>query len=526
MSCISAKTTGFYQKKRIKIKFTDLWILGRTIMLIKKLRLNNTLVIRFAFLLFVIATSNTSYAKTTAQEKSNSWNESEYGSDRSSKSLETAFTSKAFSWLSGSPADNEKLSVGKNAQFFGFVALRRDSGRAANRGALGKAFYSIATSEQRKIINDAAQEEAPLIIQWWAVRSKILRILETHLYDGLPIDDAYFEKLAREFGDINGQVVLIEAKAFAALEDSLDENQRALLAAWRAAPEKAFHHPNLAKYDVEINGLSNNEAEKKTADLFAKSFSWITGSLADTEVIPLGQPAQFFGFVSIRHKSGHGAKRGKISKEFRAILTKDQQKVLKAAVKESAQVDGAFFAIRHKILNELLLLRNDPASFDLQQYQALNKTIGEIEADAALVQAKAYRSVRASMNQEQVDKMMALRSNYIVDPNQIETGSIIERGEKLAILCSGCHELKSGSASNKIAPTLNRVFNRNIAEVKSFEYSNALLSLNDQGLKWNEDNLDKYLKAPKAYAPGTRMEFQGLIRDEDRKALIEYLKRL
>ena len=307
---------------------------------------------------------------------------------------------------------------------------------------------------------------------------------------------------------------------------SLDENQRALLAAWRAAPEKAFHHPNLAKYDVEINGLSNNEAEKKTADLFAKSFSWITGSLADTVVIPLGQPAQFFGFVSIRHKSGHGAKRGKISKEFRAILTKDQQKVLKAAVKESAQVDGAFFAIRHKILNELLLLRNDPASFDLQQYQALNKTIGEIEADAALVQAKAYRSVRASMNQEQVDKMMALRSNYIVDPNQIETGSILERGEKLAILCSGCHELNSGSASNKIAPTLNRVFNRNIAEVTSFDYSDALLSLNTKGLKWNEDNLDKYLKAPKTYAPGTRMEFQGLLRDDDRIALIEYLKHL
>ena len=40
-----------------------------------------------------------------------------------------AMFSKEFAWLSGSPADNEKLSVGKAAQIFGFVAVRNTSGR-------------------------------------------------------------------------------------------------------------------------------------------------------------------------------------------------------------------------------------------------------------------------------------------------------------------------------------------------------------------------------------------------------------
>ena len=76
------------------------------------------------------------------------WEQSEYGSNRSTKDLRTAYASKAFAWLSGSPADNEKLSIGKNAQFFGFVALRYESGRAANRGAIGRAFFPTTTDTQ------------------------------------------------------------------------------------------------------------------------------------------------------------------------------------------------------------------------------------------------------------------------------------------------------------------------------------------------------------------------------------------
>jgi len=475
----------------------------------------------FLIYLFVIAPAN----QTQAKEETD-WNQSEYNSTRSTKNLKTAFSSKAFSWLSGSPADNEKLSVGKNAQFFGFVALRKESGRSANRGALGRAFYSISTKEQRSIIHKAATDEAPLIAQWWEVRRQMLRMLETHLYNGSAIDEIFFRQLSIEFGKINGQIVLIEAKAYASLEDSLTSEQKTLIRNWRKDPEQAFYHPSLKKIETRVSTLSEEDSIKKITDLYGKSFAWITGTPEDTEIIPLGQPAQFFGFVSIRHKSGRGAKRGKISKQFRALLSPQQEDYLNNAVNESAASDQQFFQTRRKILQELLLLRNAPNTFNQQAYNNLNKQLGDIEATAALIQARAYQNVRASMTEQQINGMMAIRNDYIVDPKQVQTDSIIERGENLALLCSGCHDLSGTNNNNKIAPTLKNISGRKIASINGFDYSNALTNLRQENLDWNETRLNEYLQSPKAFAPGTKMEFQGLIREEDRSALIEYLKRL
>lgn len=480
---------------------------------------------RFLLLFLCVAMVNVQ-AKDKPKKGDSSWNHSEYNSTRSVKNLRTSFVSKGFSWLSGSPADNEKLSVGKNAQFFGFVALRRDSGRAANRGALGKAFYSIASNEQRAIIGKAAADEAPLIDQWWDVRTAMLRLLETHLYDGQPIDEKKFYQLSREFGYLNGEVVLIEANAFAILEGTLTSEQKKIIVSWRKDPEQAFHYSGLKEIEADIATLSDADAKKKTADLFAKAFSWLTGTLSSTTVIPLGQPAQFFGFVSIRHKSGHGAKRGKITKEFLNVLTKKQEGILDKAVFDATSEDKEFFAVRLKILEKLLLLRSDRKAFDSLVYQDLNRKIGEVEASIALIEARAYRDVRIEMTDQQVKDMMAIRDNYIIDPKQIQSGSIGERGEKLALLCSGCHEFSGRSSVYKIAPSLKGVFGRKIASINGFDYSSALTALNQDNKMWNPESLNQYLKSPKSFAPGTKMEFQGLLIDDDRNALIEYLKKL
>jgi len=94
------------------------------------------------------------------------WSAAEYSGSRTPDNLRIALASKGFTWLSGSPADNEKLSVGKNAQFFGFVALRYQSGRAANRGVLGRAFNSNASDTQRKILHEAVIEEPDDLTAW------------------------------------------------------------------------------------------------------------------------------------------------------------------------------------------------------------------------------------------------------------------------------------------------------------------------------------------------------------------------
>ena len=44
------------------------------------------------------------------------------------------------------------------------------------------------------------------------------------------------------------------------------------------------------------------------------------------------------------------------------------------------------------------------------------------------------------------------------------------------------------------------------------------------GLIWTAAELDAFLKKPKAYMKGTKMGFSGLKKEDDRVAIIEYLK--
>lgn len=451
------------------------------------------------------------------------WIASEYGSQRTAKDMQTAFASKGFAWLSGSPADNEKLSIGKNAQLFGFVALRYQSGRAANRGGLGRAFHSIATDTQRALLEEAVVDERPLLDAWWSVREQMLRLLEAHLYEGGEIDTAALEELGAHFGDIGGQVALIEARAFAEVEDLLSDAQRQTLAQWRQDPEQTIGPGN--DHRIRNESLDRNEL-KQLEDLFAKCFSWLTGAPADNRVIPLGQPAQFFGFVSIRQKSGHAASRGQIAKSFLTILNNHQETILRMAVSDAVGSVTGFLHVRDSILNQLQLLRDDPGPFDAQTYTDLSQKLGILEIKVAVVEARAYRRIRESMNPRQIARMMDLRGDYITDPSQIQILDEDKRGEALYILCTGCHGAAGLRESLHLGPSLVDIVGRPIAALDGYEYSNALKVLAGSGQVWTPEQLNVFLKAPKQMAPGTKMEFTGLLQAEDRTALIGYLEKL
>ncbi|MFZ5718821.1 MAG: c-type cytochrome [Pseudomonadota bacterium] len=81
--------------------------------------------------------------------------------------------------------------------------------------------------------------------------------------------------------------------------------------------------------------------------------------------------------------------------------------------------------------------------------------------------------------------------------------------------CKMCHN------GSPMGPPLAGVAGGDIA-AKTFAYSPALK--NKEGT-WTDANLDAYLKAPAAFAPGTKMLI-SVPSDENRKAIIEYLKTL
>lgn len=81
--------------------------------------------------------------------------------------------------------------------------------------------------------------------------------------------------------------------------------------------------------------------------------------------------------------------------------------------------------------------------------------------------------------------------------------------------CKMCH------AGSPMGPALTGVAGAPVAS-KTFAYSPALKA---KGGTWTDANLDAFLKAPTAFAPGTKMMI-AVPNDESRAAIITYLKTL
>lgn len=86
--------------------------------------------------------------------------------------------------------------------------------------------------------------------------------------------------------------------------------------------------------------------------------------------------------------------------------------------------------------------------------------------------------------------------------------------------CKSCHT--TTGVSTPAGPTLKGVSGRKAAAAPGFSYSAGLTK---KGGAWTDANLDAYLTAPAAYAPGTRMVTK-VASPQARAAIIAYLKTL
>lgn len=100
---------------------------------------------------------------------------------------------------------------------------------------------------------------------------------------------------------------------------------------------------------------------------------------------------------------------------------------------------------------------------------------------------------------------------------------LLAAGEKVFKKCKACHQVGEG-AKNKVGPILNGIVNAPLGAVDDFKYSQALKDKAEEGHVWDDAALDAFLTKPKDWLKGTKMSFAGLKKEEDRVAIIEYLK--
>ena len=106
-------------------------------------------------------------------------------------------------------------------------------------------------------------------------------------------------------------------------------------------------------------------------------------------------------------------------------------------------------------------------------------------------------------------------------PAWAQDAALLDAGKRVFLKCRSCHSLEK-DAGNMTGPNLWGVFGRKAGTEPDFQYSEAVKK---SGIVWDEAKIDEWLSSPKSFLPGNKMAFIGLPKEEDRKAVLAYLKK-
>lgn len=104
--------------------------------------------------------------------------------------------------------------------------------------------------------------------------------------------------------------------------------------------------------------------------------------------------------------------------------------------------------------------------------------------------------------------------------DQAQLDELIARGARVQAQCVACHTFDAGGA-NRIGPNLHDAFGRAVGSHAGFEYSEQMRA---HGGAWDYIALNDFLLSPARDVPGTKMAFAGIRNEQDRVAMIAYLR--
>ena len=442
------------------------------------------------------------------------------GHDVEEAQLRSAVASRTLTWLTGTSANNDYISVGRMANFFGFVALRVSSGQSLTRAHVARDTLAVLEPPQIEeglvaLLDEQIQPHA----ETQAVRIEMNRLLE-RLLVGEDITRGDFLALGRRYGAAEAELGRVIAQRLGEIASTLTSEQRDKLAAIRAA--HATGQPETAPAPANRVRLPNVDRQE-LVNLAARFLSWTTGSPDFNDFEVVGKPSQHFGFVSLSLASGHSMRRGAVAREVIDMLTQDQRDMLEVAVAQNTALFPEFLAARSALMRELeVALQGDV--IDAETIQRLGAKVGEIEAQMTWAQATAMLNVRDALSVEQLDALLAMRARYTVSEAETVQRDGVEHGRQLFAQCVLCH---TPSRANAIAPSLANIVGRDIAADVGFDlYSPALRRFAQSEESWTVDLLNAFLQSPRKLVPGTTMGFDGFAAQQDRAALIDYLATL
>lgn len=119
-------------------------------------------------------------------------------------------------------------------------------------------------------------------------------------------------------------------------------------------------------------------------------------------------------------------------------------------------------------------------------------------------------------NELEAPIMATQELGFLRDPSSMSNGERQFRRK-----CSICHSL-SDDGTRRAGPTLAGVFGRPAGTVEGYNYSDTVANL---GFDWNEETIDQLFDlGPDHFIPGSKMPMQRIVKPDDRRDLIQFLK--
>ncbi len=434
---------------------------------------------------------------------------------------------RAFTWITGSSADNDYVSIGKVAHYFGSISLRVDSDHSMSRGKLGQACFVVLTDTQRDEMLALVKASSEPLAEYNRINRQINRELEKLLHKQQLDEEALLE-LCRKLQYAEARLGLIQARGFARIHKTLTAAQLEKLRTLRknTREQQGGGRGRLPREVRRRLKQFSKEQKKEFMNINTRLLVWVTGSERESYFTTTGKVSQHFGFVKVRVGSKGGATRGGVAKKLESLYSAAQLKRFDAAVAAQKPLLTRFLARRLLLVREMRKLLDENETFDGAAYTRLANEMGRLEGKMTLMQAKLYVSMRDKLTTRQQEAMTAMRESFLLqelkdNPNESE----LDRGKRVFGLCALCHSARKGV--DLAGPSLFGVVGSKAASRRpSFPHSNAMKARGKAGLTWDAQTLDRYLADPRKVVPGTNMPFRGLDRSADRKALIAYLKTL
>jgi hypothetical protein len=156
------------------------------------------------------------------------------GYDVEEPQLRSAVASRTLTWLTGSSANNDYISVGRMANFFGFVALRVSSGQSLTRANVARDTLAVLSSSQMEGLVGLLDEQVQAHKQTQTARIQMNRALEMLLV-GEDVAKTDFLALGRIYGASEAELGRVIAQTFGEIAQTLTSEQQEALTQVRIA---------------------------------------------------------------------------------------------------------------------------------------------------------------------------------------------------------------------------------------------------------------------------------------------------